>query len=231
MIGGIIQARMGSTRLPGKVLLDLAGKPVVQRVLERAQRIVGVDQWILATTVLPEDDAIYALGLSLGLGVYRGSSTDVLDRYYLAAAPYGFDAVVRITADCPLLDPEVGSRVVSLFKRNRYDYVSNVHPPTFPDGLDVEVVTYDALCRAWAHAKGPEREHVTPYIWKRPHKFRCGNLVHATDLKEHRWTLDTSEDYTWISHVYNRYAPADPPGMEEILRLIHPRTLHREIHL
>lgn len=226
--GIIIQARMGSTRLPGKVMMDLGGKPVLSRVIERCQRIESIDNICLATTVKEEDTQLCDLAWEHGLDIYAGSEHDVLDRYYQAAVAGSLDVIVRITADCPLLDPEVSSRVVSFFHRNRYDYVSNVHPPSYPDGLDTEVFTMDSLCKAWTHGKGSEREHVTPYIWKRPWKFNLGNLMYSKDLANHRWTLDTEDDYKFLKAVYGYSSDLT---MEQVLALPISHTLPRTIRL
>jgi spore coat polysaccharide biosynthesis protein SpsF (cytidylyltransferase family) len=204
MIGAVIQARMGSTRLPGKVMMDLGGKPSLVRVIERAKRIKGVDRVILATTTKPEDEVLIQTAQSCKIAVFAGSENDVLGRYYKTAEYFHLDAIARITADCPLLDPAVSSKVVRAFVEGGYDYVSNCHPPTYPDGLDTEVFSFQALRKAWVRAISPfEREHVTPFIWRRPYKFKALNIVHyGESLVDHRWTLDTEDDYRWIKTVY-----------------------------
>lgn len=217
-VGAIVQARMGSTRLPGKVMLDLAEKPVLQRVLERTSAIRGLDTVIMATD---HDTELYCAAESWGYRSFRADSSDesdVVSRYHSCADMYELDIIVRITADCPLLDPVLGSRVVANFMKGGFDYYSNVHPPTYPDGMDIEVFTFTALCKARTHAKGREREHVTPYIWKRPHKFRIGNLMSPLNLRSYRMTLDTAEDYEYISSIYDHFGDK-PFGMADILAL------------
>lgn len=234
VVGVIVQARMGSTRLPGKVMEDLGGKPCLYRVIDRAQRIPGVKRVILATTSKPEDNVLKQLAISsFCIPVYTGSEHDVLDRYYRTAEQHGLDTIIRITADCPLLDPILAGRVLARFKEGKYDYYSNCHPPTYPDGLDVEVFSADALAKAWTHGRDKDREHVTSYIWKRPHKFRMGNLVNSTDLSKLRWTLDTADDLVYIRKVYKALGnkPFSNAWMEDVLKLPFTHTLPRAIIL
>jgi spore coat polysaccharide biosynthesis protein SpsF (cytidylyltransferase family) len=213
----VVQARLGSTRLPGKALLDLAGRPMLTHVLARAAAVPGIEQVVLATTVSSEDAALADLARAAGIACVRGSVDDVLDRFHAALAAHPADALVRITADCPLLDPEVSGRVVSEYRRRagELDYVSNVHPPTYPDGLDTEVVSATALERAWREASpGSDREHVTPYIWSRPERFRLANVGGPEDLSRHRWTVDDARDLAFVREVYRRLAPAGAaPGL------------------
>ena len=231
----VVQARLGSTRLPGKALLDLVGRPMLAHVLARAAAVPGIDQVVLATTVSPEDAALAELARAAGIACVRGAVDDVLDRFHAALAAHPADAVVRITADCPLLDPEVSGRVVSEYRRRpgEVDYVSNVHPPTYPDGLDTELVSAAALERAWREASpGSDREHVTPYIWSRPERFRLVNIGSAEDLSGHRWTVDDARDLAFVREVYRRLAPprsaapapfgtgAMPFGMGAVLDLL-----------
>lgn len=203
-IGAVIQARMGSTRLPGKVLMALHGKPMLAHVLERAGAVPGIDTVIVATTVHDRDNPIAEFCRRWQVPCYRGSEDDVLDRYYRASVLDRLQAVIRITADCPLLDPAVVERVVAEFLVSGADYCSNVHPPTYPDGLDVEVMRIEALERAWCEAADPfEREHVTPYIWRRPFAvdesgFTMSNVADAHDRSALRWTVDTAAD---LEHV------------------------------
>lgn len=218
----IVQARMGSSRLPGKAMSDLRGRPLLARVIERAKRIRGVDRVIVATTADPCDGVLLRLAQDCGVEGFAGAADDVLDRYYQAAQRWDASVVVRLTGDCPLLDPEVSGRVVGEFLQGRFDYVSNVHPPTFPDGLDTEVVSFPALERAWREAVLPsEREHVTPFIWKRGDQFRLGNVDHGCDLSAHRWTVDQEEDLAFVRAVYDRLSHAGPVfGMDEVLALV-----------
>lgn len=201
----IIQARMGSTRLPGKVLLDLAGQPVLAWSVNRLRRTRTIDHVVVATTTQPADDAIEALCALRGWPCYRGSEEDVLDRYYQAALAHSSDTVVRVTSDCPLIEPEIVDRVVEtlLDGRPAVDYASNILPPrTFPRGLDVEAMCFAALERAWTEDHNPAwREHVTPYLYRHPELFRLQGVFHTSDLSHHRWTVDTPEDLALIRTI------------------------------
>jgi spore coat polysaccharide biosynthesis protein SpsF (cytidylyltransferase family)/aryl-alcohol dehydrogenase-like predicted oxidoreductase len=205
MILAIIQARMGSSRLPGKVLLDLAGRPVLWHAVSRVQKARLVDQVLVATTDQPSDEPIRRFCAEQAVQCFGGSEQDVLDRFVQAARFAGAtesDAIVRITADCPLIDPAVIDRVVAAYRQTGADYVSNVQPPTFPDGLDVEVFHFSALLTAWREAKlVSEREHVTPYLRNHPEKFSAHNVTHDTDLSALRWTLDEPADYALLQRI------------------------------
>lgn len=207
-IVGIIQARMGSTRLPGKVLLDLAGEPMLARVVSRAQRASKVDEVVVATTTEPGDEPIVRICRSRGWPCFRGSERDVLDRYYRAAIEHGADCVVRITSDCPLIDPEVIDLVVGeLLQKGLTDYASNTLPPrTFPRGLDVEAVRFEALDRAWRQDENPAwREHVTPYIHRHPEEFALRAVTNDQDYSHMRWTVDTPADLVFIRRIYDHF--------------------------
>jgi spore coat polysaccharide biosynthesis protein SpsF len=223
----VIQARLGSTRLPGKALADLAGHPMLAHVAERAAAIPGIAGVVLATTVSPADDQLEAFARVAGLRCVRGSEEDVLDRFRLAALETNAEAVVRITADCPLLDPAVSGRVFAEYvaRRPGVDYVSNVHPPTYPDGLDTETFSVEALETAAREARLPsEREHVTPFIWGHPERFRLANVEHTENLSEHRWTVDTGADLKFVRGVFEALGPtAARAGMTEVLRLLGER--------
>lgn len=222
----ILQARMSSTRLPGKVLLPLAGAPMLQRQIERIQRAKSIVSLLVATSSDVGDDDIELVCRRIGVGCYRGSLNDVLDRFYQAASQMTPDHVVRLTGDCPLADPEVIDDVVTLHCRDGLDYTSNCHPPTFPDGLDVEVVRFSALAAAWAEAGLPsEREHVMPFIWSRKDRFRVGNHFNeAGDLSVLRWTVDEPEDYALVSQVYDALFPGNAAfGTPEVLQLLKRR--------
>lgn len=196
-----IQARMGSARLPGKVLLDLAGKPVLQRVLERVAR-ARVDRVALLTTVLPEDAPLAAAAERWGFLVFRGAEQDVLDRFYQAAQLWRPQRIVRITADCPVIDPAVINRVLDAQAAGP-DYCSSGIGETFPDGQDVEVFTRPALEQAWRAATLPsQREHVTPYIRENPQQFQVQAVCSGQNLGSKRWTLDTPEDYAFLQALY-----------------------------
>ena len=226
MIIAIIQARVGSTRLPGKVLLDLHGKPVLWHVIKRVSHSKKINKVIVATTTLKEDNPIEELCHKEGISFYRGSSDDVLNRYYNAAQNIHskgehLDFVVRITADCPFIDPEIIDTVIETMVTNNYDYISNALQPTYPDGLDVEIFTFNALIEANNNARLPsEREHVTPYIIKN-NSFRKYNFPNQKDLSHMRWTLDEPEDYQFIQKVYNYlYDEKSLFHMQDILNLL-----------
>jgi spore coat polysaccharide biosynthesis protein SpsF len=208
---GILQARMSSTRLPGKVLLPLVGRPILERQIQRLQRTRNLDQLIVATTVDPSDDAIAALCADLGVASFRGSRDDVLDRYYHAALRGHPSHVVRLTADCPLADPDLIDQAVDFALSGGFDYASNTLRPTWPDGLDVEVMTFAALETAWHNAVSPvDREHVTQFIIKHPERFSHGSLENDVDLSAMRWTVDEPRDYDFVSRVYELLYPANP---------------------
>jgi len=211
-IVAIVQARMGSTRLPGKVMLDLLGEPVLVRDVNRLRRSKMLDEIVIATTNLPADDQIVSLCKERGWKYSRGDENDVLDRYYQAARSCNADTIVRVTSDCPMIDPEVVDRVIRVFlDLPGIDYVSNTLPPrTFPRGLDTEVMTFEALERAWTEDEDPKlREHVTPYIYRNPEKFQTRSVLNERDLSSHRWTLDTPEDLAFIRAVYEHFENDD----------------------
>jgi spore coat polysaccharide biosynthesis protein SpsF len=201
----IVQARMGSTRLPGKVLLDVAGQSMLARVVRRVQPARSLSGVVVATARGPADEPIVRECAALGVAVFRGDESDVLDRFYQAARAYRAEAVVRITADCPLIDPELVDLVVGAFLEARPDYASNVLQRTFPRGLDTEVVSLPALERAWHDAVQPyERSHVTPYLYQNPDLFRLYSVTHSRDYSGYRWTVDTAEDLALVRAVYQR---------------------------
>lgn len=207
MVAIIIQARMGSSRLPGKIMKNLAGHEVLWQVVNRCQKS-SADKIIIATTTNAEDDVIERFCVQNNLDYFRGSSENVLERYYLAAKKYKADIVVRITSDCPLIDPGIIDLCLEKFKKNKYDYLSNVVPGdrTFPRGLDVEVFSFSALKRAYQQAKeNYEKEHVTPYIWEnKKGEFRIGPMIIAGSeyARNYRLTLDYPEDLRLISKIY-----------------------------
>lgn len=220
----IIQARMTSTRLPGKVLEDLGGAPLLGRVVERALRATRINQVGVATTDRASDDPVADFCREAGIRCFRGDEHDVLDRYRQAAAAFGGEVIIRLTADCPLLDPAVIDRVIEGFESADFDYASNTVKPTFPDGLDTEVFTRRALETAWRDAALPsEREHVTPFIWKRPEQFRIHSIEQPVDLSALRWTVDDAADLDFVRAVFARLEPGDT-AMEDVLALLdrHP---------
>ena len=232
MIGAVVQARMGSTRLPGKVLMPAAGKPLLAHLLERLGRARMVETMLVATSDDVRDDPVAALCSSLGVEVFRGSEHDVLDRYYQAARGAGIDLVVRITADCPLVDPAIVDAMVqyAVEHRGEFDLVTNRRPLTFPDGLDLDVIPIDALAQAWREAREPmQREHVIPWFWDTGRRLH--NLEHPANLyAEHRWTLDYAEDYALIRRVIEELTPVfgSTFAMEDVLAFMadHPDVAH-----
>ncbi len=217
----IIQAHMGSTRLPGKVLADIEGQTMLARVVERTRRARRVDDVVVAATVNPKDSPLLDETKRLGVPAFRGNEEDVLDRYVQCASEHKADPVVRITSDCPLLDPEVVDRVVDAFLASPCDYASDVLERTYPQGLDVEVIARSALERAWREAREPwERVHVTPYINRHPDRFRLVGVRAESDLSGFRWTVDTSDDLAFVREVYARFRPRTDFGWKEVLVLL-----------
>ena len=224
----IVQARMTSTRLPGKVLLPILGKPMLALQLERMRRSKGLDGIVVATTTNSTDDPIVALCAKENVDCFRGSEKDVLSRYASAAQAFRADTVVRVTADCPLIEPDLIDRVVDTFFQapGQLDYVSNMLQPSFPLGLAVEVFSRSALEQADRQAThDAEREHVTPYIYWRPDDFRLRSVNHQPNLSHHRWTVDTPEDFELIQKIFFELYPNDPQfGMQQVLELLANRS-------
>jgi spore coat polysaccharide biosynthesis protein SpsF len=228
----VVQARTGSHRLPGKVLRPLAGAPLLLRMIERVRAARARFDLVVATTWRAEDDAVEDLCADAGAACYRGHPTDLLDRHYRAAREAGADLVVKIPSDCPLVDPAVIDLVLDCFliDPERFDFVSNLHPATWPDGNDVEVMRFAALEAAWREARSPwEREHTTPFLWDQPERFRIGNVRWPTGLDHsmtHRFTVDYPEDLAFVRAVYDALWSRDRPifGLGEVLRLLgaHP---------
>jgi len=222
-----IQARTSSSRLPGKVLMPLCGEPLLFRLIERVYKASLRGTIVVATTERDEDDIIEQLCQERGLNCFRGSVNDLLDRHYQLALEYKADALVKIPSDCPLVDPSVIDCVIGYYLDNPgcFDYVSNLHPASWPDGNDVEIMSLEALTAACTEAqRGFEREHTTPYIWENPDQFRIGNVTWSSGKDystSHRWTIDYTEDYRFIAEVYERLYPYNPAfGLNEILSLI-----------
>lgn len=203
-IHAIIQARTGSTRLPGKVLMELGGKPVLQNVIERVKRSKLIDSIVIATTKDRADAPIINIADTSRVEYFRGSTEDVLDRYFQAAKKFRSDQIVRITSDCPLIDPGVIDLVIKQHLSENNDYTSNALIPSFPDGLDTEIFRFSVLEQSWREAKIPyQREHATQYITKNPQLFKLGNLLDKVDNSSKRWTLDELADYEFINIIYN----------------------------
>ena len=226
----IIQARMSSSRLPGKVLMPLADKPVLWHVVDRIRACKTISEVVVATSTDQTDDAIEAWCHGTGVSCYRGSLNDVLDRYYQAAKLHKADAVVRITADCPAVDPTIVDEVVQGYVAGRYEFYGLAGE--FPDGLDCTVFAFTALERAWQEATLPsEREHVGPYIEKHPEIFKSGALKKFTGLSDHRWTLDEPRDYEFLKAVFSRLHREDKPFLtHELLALLENEPELRQIN-
>lgn len=227
----IIQARMGSTRLPGKVLKDLGGETVLARVVTRVRRATLLDEIVVATSVQPADDAIVQECERLSVACFRGDEADVLDRYYRAAQKFAADSVVRITADCPLIDPELIDAAVRAFLEQTADYATNSLLVTYPPGLDVEVFTAEALACAWRSAKQDyERAHVTPYLYQNPGLFKIVSLTAESDYSNYRWTLDTAEDLEMIRAIYEHFEQSGSIRWREVLRLMESEPKLAEVN-
>lgn len=253
----IIQGRMSSSRLPGKILADIAGQPMLQRVFIRTSRSATVTETIFATTTDSTDDPVAEYCDFSGIPFTRGSQFDVLDRYYQTALQARADVVVRITADCPVIDPGLIDDVVntvisdqSSVSSKQFDFAANRLPPpwgrTYPIGLDTEVCTFAVLKRAWKEAKEPQhREHVMPYFYEgvnlitdnrslstgiSPRGFKVALLHHTTDFGDYRWTVDTPEDLEFMRQVYSRFEGRDDFTWKEILDLVHDNPELMEIN-
>jgi spore coat polysaccharide biosynthesis protein SpsF len=222
----IVQARMGSTRLPNKVMKKVVGQPVLWHVVNRIKSAKTIDKIVVASTKRRADKRIIRWAEENGVERYAGSENDVLDRYYQAAVTFDANVIVRITSDCPLIDPKVIDIVVNQFLAGDFDYVSNTgrpdNKPTYPAGLDTEVFSFSALRKAWEEAKLlSEREHVTPYIWKHRNLFKIGGVAHDEDLSRMRWTLDYDKDLEFVREVYARlYSKGKIFYMEDVLGLL-----------
>lgn len=204
--GIVIQARMGSTRLSGKILRDLCGKPILYHVVERLKQCKLVDEIIIATSVSKQDDVIAEYCEKNSISFFRGSEEDVLSRYYFAAKEYNLETVVRITSDCPLIDPFIVDKLIQIFNENEYEVVTNINnvdesQRTFPRGLDAEVFTFKCLKHAFENAiERYHREHVTMYIYENFHKIYY--FKNEKNLSKYRWTVDTQEDFLFMDEVY-----------------------------
>lgn len=218
MIAAILQARMGSRRLAGKVLMETCGKPLLGHIIERVKAAKSIDEIIVATTASASDEPLRKYLTEQGIKMFVGSEDDVLDRYYRAARHFRADVIVRITADDPFKDPEIIDRAVTLLTTSQLsvDYVANCSydgsiPATYPEGLDVEVMTADCLELIWTKALMPsDREHVTPYLFRHPEEFRIMGFRHSEDLSALRWTIDYEQDLTFAREIYKRLYPKKP---------------------
>jgi len=224
----IVQARMTSTRLPGKVMKPILNKPMLEYQLERLARVERTDAVIVACTTNKADAPIVELCQRLGLAVFRGSEEDVLSRYYGAAKAHRADVVVRVTSDCPLIDPQIIDAVIRCYRsaQGRYDYVSNTLKRTYPRGMDCEVFSFRILEEVFIEATDlPDREHVTPFIYRQPQRYHLSNVPYIGDQSRHRWTVDTLEDFELIKRMMEALYPTNRRfTMQDCLALLdrHP---------
>lgn len=233
----VIQARSGSSRLANKIFLTLTGKPLLYRMFERVAASELKGTIVIATTTESSDDNVESFCKDHKINIYRGHQTDLLDRHYQAAKIFSADAVIKIPSDCPLIDSKVIDKVIQFYLNNinNYDYVSNLHPATYPDGNDVEIMSFNALEKAWNNAEREfEREHTTPFIWENPDKFRIGNVLWETGLDysmTYRFTIDYPEDYEFIKKVYDELYPKKPDfSLEDILNLLNENKEIKKIN-
>jgi len=230
----VVQARMTSTRLPGKALLPIAGRPMLAYLLERLRRVQRAARTVVATTTNAGDDAIVSAAAACGVTCTRGPELDVLARFAQAAEEARASIVVRVTSDCPLLDPAIVDAAIDTFLQapGRYDYVSNMLELSYPYGMAVEVLSAAALAAANAEATGEaEREHVTPFIYWRPERFKLGSVRIQPDLSSHRWTVDTKEDFELVSRILETLYPRNPEFcMADVLELLDEHPDWQEIN-
>lgn len=211
---------MDSSRLPGKVMMKPDGKnPIVYYVIKQLQNCKLLDEVVIATTNLPEDDVLADFVKDMGISLFRGSSNDVLDRYYQCAKEFSFSDIVRITSDNPLIDPTIMDSVIGKYLEGDFDYVTNCHPRTFPQGTETEVFSFKTLETTWKNAKKKsEREHVTPFIYYNPDKFRILNVSNEKNLAHLRWTVDKKNDFDLVSNIVSKIKK-QPILMKDILKL------------
>lgn len=229
----MIQARLGSSRLPGKVLKPILGRPVLWHIINRLRRVKKADEIVVATSVQPNDDPIEGFCASENIRCFRGDESDVLDRFYKAAVFFDATTLIRITGDCPLIDPTIIDDLIDFFFKGQYDHCGiaigpgvdeNKRQERFPDGLDAEIFSMKALATSWNEAVGDEyREHVTPFMWKNSQRFKIGAYKRTSgegDISFFRWTLDYEADYRLITWIYEQLFPQKKDfGMHDILDL------------
>ena len=217
----IIQARTNSSRLPNKALKKINGKPSICYVIDRVKKSKKIEKIILATTDKKQDSILLKIAKEKNILGFAGNENDVLKRFYQAAITYNADPIVRITGDCPLIDHTIIDEIVNFFLTQKFDYVSNTIPPTYPDGEDVEVFSFKTLKNAFENAKWKsEREHVTPYIEKNPKKFKIFNYANKSDLSSLRWCLDDKSDLKLIRAIYKKMSPKNVFSIKEILKIL-----------
>lgn len=220
-VTAIIQARTGSTRLPNKVLSNIENKPLIWHVINRTKKSKSLHQVVLATTRKRSDLKLIQIAKKSGVLFFKGSSDDVLERYYQCAVKFQADPIVRITGDCPLIDHMLIDKMVKFFLTKNYDYVSNRIPPTYPDGLDIEIFSFKALEKTYHSAKLlSEREHVTPYVVKHPKIFKICNYANPVNYSNLRWTVDEDKDLRFVRAIYRKMKPKLIFSMNDIITLI-----------
>jgi len=217
----MIQVRSSSTRLPKKALKKIEGKPIIWHMINRVKKIKSVEQIILITTQKKEDRIFLKIAKENGILAFQGSEHDVLDRHYQCAIQYDADPILRITSDCPLIDPLLVEKMLQIFLKNNYDYVTNREPPTFPDGLDTEIIAFSALKKTTKYAKmSSEREHVTSYITKNSNKFKIFNYRNKKDLSHLRWTVDEKRDLDFVKKIYFQMKPKTLFSTNTVLKIL-----------
>ncbi len=217
----MIQARVGSSRLPRKVLAKIQNKPMIWHVINRAKKVKNVKQIVLLTTTKNSEQALLQIAKKKNILGYAGSELDVLDRFYKASLEFSADPIIRITGDCPLIDPLLIEKMIEFYNNNNYDLISNTIIPTFPDGLDTSVFSFSVLKKTWKNAKlKSEREHVVPYIIKNKQKFKIFNYKNSQDLSHLRWTVDEKADLKFVRKIYSLMKPKKIFYTENILHLI-----------
>ncbi len=217
----IIQARIDSRRFPKKVLAKIENRPMIWHVIERIKGIRGIKQVVLVTTKNPQDKILLKIAKDCNIMSFKGKTCDVLDRYYKCAIEFDADPIIRITGDCPLIDPNIIKKMLNLYTKGDYDYLTNTFPPTFPDGLDVEIFSFKTLEKLVKKAKLPsEKEHVTSYIKNHPKEFKILNYENPNDLSKFRWTVDEKQDLEFVKRIYKKMKPTVKFSMKNILKII-----------
>jgi spore coat polysaccharide biosynthesis protein SpsF len=222
MIAAFIQARMSATRFPGKVLKPILGRPMLELEIERVQLCDTIDRVIVVTSTCSDDQKIVDLCKRLNVDVFCGNLENVLDRFYQAARKFKPDHIVRITGDCPLIDPKVVDSMIRLYLDKKCDYGTNCVPPTYPDGLDAEIFTIEALTQAHREAVLPSHlEHISPFFEGQPERFKTVNLANSVDLSALRWTVDEPQDFEFVKKIFETLYPSKPLfGMKDILSVL-----------
>ena len=221
-VDAIIQARLSSTRLPGKILKKVVNKTLLEHIIERIKYSKYIDNIIVATTKNKIDNQICQLLNKIGISYYRGSEEDVLERYYQTAIKFGCEYISRVTADNPFVDPKVTDQVIKMFMKEKLDFAYNDKPPTYPEGINAEIFTFKALQKAQKESMDSfEREHVTQYFYRHPELFKQQNMKNNVDLSYLRWTVDTLDDFRMAQEVYRKLYNDKPIFlMNDILKLI-----------